>query len=385
MWNIAIHNLLQRRMRSLLTMLGVAVAVQLYLTMSSIMVSYELDLDNQLAAMAGKVYVQRPTAESVGGEEFPSPSSSIESEVADQLLALDGVDRESSSAILYIPLSMSPAPGLPPSKLALGIEAGHEDAFLGTIEVAQGAGVLPDAKSVILGEAAAELLSPEDRPPAGPGDSIQILGQEFEVVGVLGKSPNLYRGMVLMDLNTAQDLFNRQGNVSAVILSAASIEDLSSIQTTIETTYPDLQAAGRADIVAEVHARLSSVEGFFAMINGTVVAVVFMFVTIVMFVAVMERRRDIGVLRAIGARRLTIFSMVASESLILSLGGAILAWPIWAVIGSYFIGEFSSSPEVIFSGWMAMGLLVIIVGIGASLIPAWRAVRIDPLEALRYE
>ncbi len=385
MWNVAFHNLLQRRMRSLLTMLGVAVAVQLYLTMSSIMISFELDLENQLSAMAGKVYVQRPTSEEAETEEFPSPSSSIEERVANELLALEGVNREASSAILYMPLTTSPAPGLPPSKLAMGIEAGHEDAFLGGIEVEQGVGVLESPNAVILGSAAAESYSSENQLPVGPGDSILVLGQEFAVVGVLGKSPNLFRGMVMMDLQTAQDLFNRQGNVSAVILHASAIDDLALVQTAVEMNYPDLKASGRADIVAEFRARLDSMEGFFDMINGTVVAVVFMFVTIVMFVAVMERRRDIGVLRAIGARKMTIFGMVASESLILSLGGAILAWPLWASIGSYFIGEFSSSPDVIFSGWLDMCLLVIFVGIGASLVPAWRAVRVDPLEALRYE
>ena len=385
MWIVAFRNLLQRRFRSLLTMLGVAVAVQLYLTMSSIMVSFDLDLENQLTAMAGKVYVQRPTSEEAESEEFPSPSSSIEDDVANELLMMDGVDREASSAILYMPLTTSPAPGLPPSKLAMGIEAGHEDAFLGGIDVAQGVGVLDSPNVVILGDAAAESYSTEDQLSVGPGDSIEVLGQEFTVVGVLGKSPNLYRGLVMMDLKTAQELFNRQGNVSAVILAAADLDELTQIQTVIGLNYPDLKASGQADIVAEFRVRLESIEGFFAMINGTTVTVVFMFVMIVMFVAVMERRKDIGVLRAIGASRRTIFGMIASESLILSLGGAILAWPFWAVLSSYFIGEFSSSPEVIFSGWLEMGVLVIVVGIGASLIPAWRAVRIDPLEALRYE
>lgn len=385
MWNVAFRNLLERRLRSLMTMLGVAVAVQLFLTMSSIEVSFELDLENQLSAMAGKVYVQRPTSEEAESEEFPSPSSSIEEDVANELLTLDGVDREASSAILYVPLTTAPAPGLPPSKLGLGIEAGHEVAFLGGIEVEQGVGVLNAPNSVILGSAAAELYSAEGKLPVGAGDSIEVLGQELEVVGVLGKSPNLYRGMVLMNLDMAQEIFNRRGNVSAVILSAETIGDLEKIQAKIGNKYPDLKSSGQADIVAEFHERRETMMGFFNMINGTTVAVVFMFVTIIMFVAVMERRRDIGVLRAIGASRMTIFGMIASESLILSSGGAILAWPIWAVLGRYFIGDLSSSPEVLFSGWMKMGLLVVIVGIGASLIPAWRAVRIDPLEALRYE
>ncbi len=385
MWNVALRNLWQRRLRSLLTMLGVAVAVQLYLTISSIMASYELDLQGQLSAMAGRVFVQRPTADEGGLEEFPSPGSSIELEVARELLAIEGLDGAASSAILYVPLTRSPAPGLPPSTLALGIEPGHEEAFLGDLDVETGQKVLQGTDGVVLGRGAAEHYAAEDGSPAGCGDTIEILGRPLTVTGVLGRSPNLYRGMIMMDLSTAQDLFNRQGNVSAVILTAARVDDVPAVQAAVEARYPELEAAGQDDIAEDAREMLTTMDVFFDLINTTVVAVVFLFVTIVMFVAVMERRRDIGVLRAIGARRATVFGMVASESLALSLGGVILAWPIWALIGGLFIGEFASSPEVILSGWLEMGLLAIVVGVAASLVPAWRAVRVDPLEALRYE
>jgi putative ABC transport system permease protein len=385
MWYIALRNLWERRLRSLLTMLGVAVAVQLYLTISSIMASYELDLQGQLSALAGRVFVQRPTAEEGGLEEFPSPSSSIEWEVAADLLAVDGLDAAASSAILYVPLTRSPAPGLPPQTLALGIQPGHEEAFLADLEVETGVRSLQGPDGVVLGRGAAEQYGAESGSPAECGDTIEILGRPFTVIGVLGRSPNLYRGMIMMDLSTAQGLLNRRGNVSAVILAAARVDDVEKIQAAVEESYPELQAAGQDDVAEDAREMLKTMNVFFDLINTTVIAVVFLFVTIVMFVAVMERRRDIGVVRAIGARRRTVFGMVACESLLLSLGGAILAWPIWGLVAGLFIGEFASSPDVILSGWLSMGLLAVVVGVAASLVPAWRAVRVDPLEALRYE
>ena len=113
MWHLSIRNIRQRWVRSLLTILGVAVSVQIYLAMTTMMSSAENDLQDQLEALAGKVFVQRSmTSESVV-EDFPSPSSSINVGVAEELLAMPGVDVARSSAILYVPLTKPPAPGAP--------------------------------------------------------------------------------------------------------------------------------------------------------------------------------------------------------------------------------------------------------------------------------
>jgi putative ABC transport system permease protein len=102
-----------------------------------------------------------------------------------------------------------------------------------------------------------------------------------------------------------------------------------------------------------------------------------------MIMAVMERRREIGTLRAIGARRRVIFSMVVGESLMLSLVGVILAMPLTAFANNLFFGYFLSTE--VFMSWLKSFWVAILIGILAALLPAWQAVRVDPLEALRYE
>lgn len=386
MWYLAIRNLWQRRLRSLLTMLGVAVAVQLYLTMSGILTSYEVDLQRQLSVLAGKVFVQRSTAEEGVQEDFPSPSSSIDSGVAASLLEIDGVDQDASSVILYVPLSRPSGPNLPPEILAVGIEPGCETAFLGDFRVDTGQLTLAGTEEVILGRRAAEHYSPNgnDR-PAGPGDMIEVLGRSFKVTGVLESTPNLFAGMVMMDLGTAQELFNRQGNVSAVILVATSFEEVAGIEATVEATFPELDAASQQDVAAGAQEMVDEMNGFFGMINSSVIVVAVVVVTIVMTVSVIEQRRDIGVLRAIGASRVSIFGLVTSQALILSLVGAICAWPLWASFNRLFLGDLLVSAEVLISGWINILGLALVVGIFSSAIPAWRAVQVDPIEALRYE
>ena len=92
MWQMTLRNIWQRRLRSLLTILGIAVAVQVNLTVNGVISGYEYDLKNQMSALAGRVFVQRPTTDGSGMEEFPSAASSISDDLAQALLNLEGID-----------------------------------------------------------------------------------------------------------------------------------------------------------------------------------------------------------------------------------------------------------------------------------------------------
>lgn len=385
MVQLAIRNLWQRRMRSLLTILGVAVGVQLYLAMTTVMASAESDLQDQVNALAGRVFIQRLMADSSLVEEFPSPSSSINSQVAETLLDIQGVDEAKSSAILYVPLTKPPAPGAPPPTRALGIQPGHEVAFLGPLQIEKGQASLQDSQSVILGQGAAEYYGQGDGQRVEVGETIEVLGQAFTVRGILEPASVVHEGMVMLDLATAQALFDRPGSVSAVILTAERLDDLSGIKQEVERRYPELTAATQDEVEENVRAMYASAYELVDMVNAVAALVVFLFVMIVMIIAVMERRRDIGVLRAIGAGRWTIVRMIAIESLFLSVTGTLLAGPLWAVIRIFVEIGIVSAADVILSHWLNIGLLAIFTGLGASLLPAWRAAQVDPLEALRYE
>ncbi len=385
MLQLAVRNLWQRRTRSLLTILGVAVGVQLYLAMTTVMASAESDLQDQLKALAGRVFIQRPMSDESMLQEFPSSNSSINAQMANELLNIPGVDLEKSSAILYVPLAKPPAPGSPPPARALGIEPGYEVAFLGQVKVETGEASLMDQQSVILGQGAAAYYGKEAGRSVEVGETIEVLGQVFTVSGILEPAPVVHAGMVMMDLATAQALFDRPASVSAVILATESLSDVAKIKTEVETLHPELTAATQDEVEADVRAMYASAYELSDMVKAVAALVVFLFVMIVMIIAVMERRRDIGVLRAIGANRTTIFSMIAIESLILSLMGTLLAGPLWVLIRLFVDVGIVSAAEVILSNWLNISLLAILAGLGASLLPAWRAVQVDPLEALRYE
>lgn len=400
MWEIAIQNLKHRRLRVLLTIFGVAGALQLYLTMNNLIVTFENDMLRQYRAFAGKIYVDQSLPSGEGWQGFPSTASSIVMDTASEVLVLEGVNRAESSAVVFVPLVPSTIPNNPPYVLVVGIESGREQALLGSVELESGEMSLVDERSVILGHGAANyfgrgtevdvvqgadtLYSIEgDVEAASTGDTIEVQGRAFKVSGVLEGNTQFFDGIVMMDIRTAQELFNRPGIISAIILTADSVEAIDSLQVAIMDKFEGLTASTEEGLVTKARQWVDVQNTFFGMINNSVIAFVIVVVMIVMVVAVMERRREIGILRAIGAKRRTIFLMVMIESLTISLLGALTALPI-SVGFSRLLWSMSINVTVI-QAWLPILGVAIPIGVLASLLPAWQAVRVDPLDALKYE
>jgi putative ABC transport system permease protein len=103
----------------------------------------------------------------------------------------------------------------------------------------------------------------------------------------------------------------------------------------------------------------------------------------IMFVSVAERTREIGIRKAIGAKRRTILVQFLVEAATITLGagilGLLIAWPITLVIDHYMA---ASMP------WWLVGIALVVsvlTGVVSGFLPAWRAARMDPVEALRSE
>ena len=170
----------------------------------------------------------------------------------------------------------------------------------------------------------------------------------------------------------------------AQALTAASIADLPKLKAEIAARHPELTVSTQEDLQQTANVLLDGMNKFFALIINSIVVVAIVIVTIVVVVAVMEQRKDIGTLRAVGAGRWSIFGMVAGQALVLSLLGAILALPIAVLLTRWGMSEFGGLSGVL-SVWLQTILVAMIVGLLASILPAWQALRVDPLEALRYE
>jgi putative ABC transport system permease protein len=192
-----------------------------------------------------------------------------------------------------------------------------------------------------------------------------------------------------MSLNSLQNITNNTGEVSLIIVKAANGTDSSALESKIKQNYPNilttsssLSGMNRMNNGLDVINSGSWAISLLAMLVGGIIVI------ITMMKAVSERTREIGVLRAIGWTQKRIIAMIMGESLVLSL----MAVVVGLVVGVGLV-EILSASQILRGIIPSFSLLLILKGIGVALLlgilggiyPAYRASRLSPTEALRYE
>ena len=400
MFAVAVRQLQAKSLRAGLTVLGFGFCVNLYIVVTTVMHFITDDLDRQVQRFAGLLMVQSRSRPGMSGIEWPPISSTVPLRVAQRILQSARVDAAASTAVTFAALAPPPFPTAPPEALLVGVTPGKEQvflkdaaAFLGSNRLRLHGGITP----VILGMLAARHFAADAGEtmqvptPVGPidlaavGSRIRVRGREFEVQGILDPETNqVLRSCVVVPLDAAQDLLGRAGTVSGILLTPLHAADLSPIEEEIESAHPTLMVVTEDKLRHNVAQLLQRVRQLFAVVRATSVAVSALLITIVMFVAVLERTKEIGTLRAIGAPARAIFALILWESAIISGAGAAIGVPISRRVILRALGADAAGIRKRRIEAEAVALLGGL-GIVAALLPAARAVRVDPIVALRYD
>jgi len=251
---------------------------------------------------------------------------------------------------------------------------------------------------VILGTDTAELLF-EDLDPLGR--RVRIRGFPYRVVGVLEEQGSLFgfsldNRVIAPAQSPIQAVTNARGVVDQVVVQAIETDQLRALQSEVEGI---MRARNRlrpsqennftvetADEALSFWDRISRIL-FLALPGLVAISLVVGGIVImnIMLVSVMERTREIGVRKAIGARRRDILSQVLIESITLSGVGAVLGVLIGVGL-TYLVAAFSPLPAAIDGKWITLGVsLGLVVGIVSGVYPASQASKLVPVDALRHE
>jgi putative ABC transport system permease protein len=235
---------------------------------------------------------------------------------------------------------------------------------------------------VILGRAMGESMK------KGVGDTIILGGSRFRVAGIYETGIGWEELGGVMTLRDAQVFTGRPRKVSMYAIKVRDPNHAAALVEKINQAYPDLHAALSGDF-AEQMPDMESTNGMLAGISFLAIVVGGLGVMNTMLMAVMERTREIGVLRSVGWQRRDILRLILQESLMLALFGGLAGMALAPVL-TFLMSLAPSIGDMLKPIWTvqifmrAMGV-ALALGIVGGLYPAFRATRLQPIEALRYE
>lgn len=263
-----------------------------------------------------------------------------------------------------------------------------------------------------LGRASVALLGPElaeklfGRSEGLVGETVRIEGQPFRVVGILesrgGGAFGSEDNVALIPLSTARTrIIRRSGDrVDVIFAQAISAE---AVPQASEEISQVLRTRHRTDVGADDFTvfsqqdfleTASTITGVFTTFLGGIAAISLLVGGIgimnIMLVSVAERTREIGLRKALGARRRDILVQFLTESSLLSLIGGLVGiffgWVIAAAVGQFAAASGTPfDPSISLSAILLATLFSAAVGLFFGIYPANRAAALEPVEALRYE
>jgi putative ABC transport system permease protein len=196
-----------------------------------------------------------------------------------------------------------------------------------------------------------------------------------------------------MSLETLRDVYGVTAD-SELALKASSEDARASLERDVERIverhYPNLSVLSNEELKSDVESRVNEQFGIFYAIVGVAVFVSLFGIVNTLSMSVIERTREIGVLRALGSTRWQVRRQIGDESLVIGLIGALLGIGVGALLGWALLEGLSSGvPGVSYRPPVTTMALVaaagIVLGLIAAIVPARRAARLDVIRALSYE
>jgi len=389
--NVAYKNLLRKKTRSGLTIIGIALAAWVLVSLLGFNKGYESslnkDIDNlgfQMIVTAKGCPYEAATLMLKGGTGLRYMPQNI----TDQITKEPEVEEVTAMLMQAV---FDPNKGESGGYSAyLGVDPATFPQMKSFLEFKQGKWFTdPEAMEVVLGYEAAELEQRE------VGDKLLIAEKnvEVKVVGILKRTGTQDDGTIFLPLKTVQKIFGIKDELTGIGIKVKKDANMAQFE---EKMYklPDVQVVSLAQVKQTIMTLVSTakVMVFSIALIAILISVVGVINTILM--SVMERLQEIGILKSMGATAWDIFKLIWLETLILCISGGIIGTALamaTAKLTEVLIRQLL--PYAPSGGLVQINLslviltfgVVILIGLLSGVYPSWKAGRVRPLEAIRSQ
>ena len=401
----AAESIRSHKLRSALTLLGVMVGVFSILLVMTTMRAMKQAIEGELAALGANTFqVQRWPAISFGGPEAMEKYGRRQRLTVTELRALTTRATFALNIGAQIDLTMAEASSrfdkTPPNTMLVGATPG---AFPARNWVVKEGRTLTESDNdsaidvCVLGSGLEKALFPFG---SALGDSMKFEGIPYRVVGILESKGTMGGNdqdrFALIPLNTGLNRHGRPWRSLEVLVQApdrasydATLEQTRSILRAIRKVPPgaedDFEIFSNDSLINQFESFTLTVRIGLAAVSSIALLAAGIGIMNIMLVSVTERTREIGIRRAVGARKRHIRTQFLLEAVLLCEVGGILG-----VIGGLLVGNIAAHvmhlPSVVPVDWILLSLgLCSLVGIVFGVYPARKAAALDPVESLRFE
>ena len=363
--DMAFRELGRRKLRTALTILGVAIGILLVTTMASVSEGINVSIDENIEYMSGFIIVSEE-----GLTLEMSMLSRIDEDLANEIGQLPDVDDYALMMIGTAP-GYGTVQGFPPNAMEImGYDIGYEEGRL----------FYEGEPELLLGSKFAENNG------LGVGDELTIRDKKYEVVGILEELGVPDDDTIMADLGTAQEITGVEDEVSMLIVKPINPDEAYILAREIERNFEEVQAATDEEMIAEVRELTSQLSVMTFGLGSIAALIAGLGIMNVMFMSVRERRKEIGVMKALGATTKQILSEVILESLVITLIGAAIG----LVLSTLTVAGLNISLGITMAK-ITPGLVItiliyaVILAIFSGFLPARQAAKLQPAVVLRYE
>lgn len=383
---LIIKNPFRNKTRTALAIIGISVGIMVIVALGLVTSGLQSSSQSTLNSGAAEITVSQAGS----GNQPGFSSGSINASRVVDIKTISGVKDAAGilSTTVNLDGSISTEQTFGPGGLTItGIESGKLN--LEGITSVNGTIFNDDANEVIIGKSFAENQN------KSIGDTITLFNQTFKITGIYETGSFLTDGGAFMSLTilqnlTAQNQTSNNTQISNILVKVTDDANVTSVSQTIKDTYPDeLSTITAAEQAERMNSVLNVIDSASWAISLLAIFIGGVGVINTMVMSVFERTREIGVLKAVGWKSRRILGMILGESIVLTLIAAVVGTIVGIVaveVGLMLLsaGDILKPVYSIDIFLRAFGV-ALLVGIIGGIYPAYRASKLAPTEALRYE